>query len=128
MSPTEQRLRAALFWALSTESGHDLIKHEGPFDFCATGKVKIGDRTTERPLLWWEDRGRVVTVSTSPAGRILHYVDAYADHSFRLEMNLPREFWAQAAVKESLTARPIAERRGYLDLGDTSSADEESGW
>ena len=93
MTKTEQMLRAAFVWALNATRSDGIIKHQGPFNFVAAGSVKIGDRTIHCPLLWWEDRGRRVTVSTSPGGRVLHYVDAYEHHFARLEMKLPREFY-----------------------------------
>lgn len=95
MSPTEQMLRAAFTWSMFHAS-EGLIKYGGPFVFVATGRVQIGDRTIDCPHLRWGAPGRIVTVSVSPAGRVLHYVDTYVDHSFRLEMKLPREFWAEA--------------------------------
>lgn len=96
MSPTEQMLRAAFTWALVATRSDGLIKHSGPFVFAAAGRVKVGNLKIDGPHLNWEATGRRFTVSMSPAGRVLHYVDAYADHhSMQLDMKLPREFWTE---------------------------------
>lgn len=96
MNETELMLRAAFTWAKATTVSDGIIKHTHPLDFVGSGPVTIGDRTIHCPHLRHEEVGRRVTVSMSPAGRVLHYVDAYDDHSARLEMKLPRDFWTKA--------------------------------
>jgi len=96
MDATELMLRAAFTWAKANTVNDGLIKHSGPFEFAAAGRVRMVDRTTNCPHLWWADTGRLVTVSMSPGGRILVYVDACTGHhSMQLDMKLPREFWAE---------------------------------
>ncbi len=98
MTKTEQMLRAAFTWALGATRSDGIIKHSGPFEFAAAGLVRVGVHTIDCPHLHWEATGRRVTVSMSPGGRVLHYVDAYTDHhSMQLDMKLPREFWKRAA-------------------------------
>lgn len=96
MNETELMLRAAFTWVKANDTS-GMIKHAHSLDFVPSGSVKIGDRTIHCPHLRHEEPGRRVTVSMSPAGRVLHYVDAYEDHSARLEMKLPRDFWKEAA-------------------------------
>ena len=90
----EAELRKAFTWALRTTASDGIIKHWNPLHFAASGSVRISDHTINCPHLWHEQPGRRVTVSISPKGRKLHYVETYADHSMRLEITLPREFWA----------------------------------
>jgi hypothetical protein len=92
MNETELMLRAAFTWAKAHETS-GMIKHAHSLDFVASGPVKIGDRTMHRPHLRHDEPGRVVTVSTSPGGRRLHYVTEGEHFVSRLEIALPREFW-----------------------------------
>lgn len=98
MNETELMLRAAFSWVKATTVSDGIIKHSHPLDFVASGPVKIGDRTMHLPHLRHEGQSRTVTVLMSLGGRVLHYVDAYEHHSARLEMKLPREFWARAGA------------------------------
>lgn len=127
MNETELMLRAAFTWVRANHKS-GMINYAHSLDFVASGAVKIGDRTMHRPHLRHDEPGRVLTVSISPAGRRFHYVIEGEHFVSRMETALPREFWTKSAVKDSLTARPNTERRSYVDLGDTGSAEEESGW
>ncbi len=99
MNETELMLRAALAWArFRDESGYLADKIPLALDFIPNGPVKVLDHTTQRPHLRWVGDGRLVTVSTTPGGRVLRVVDAYLDHhSGTTEMRLPREFWVVAS-------------------------------
>lgn len=108
MSPTEIKLRAALTWArFQVEHDGVLDKIPHTLDYVPIGPVKVLDRTTRRPHLRWKGEdtrfqtSRLVTVSTTPGGRVLRVVDTYADHhSATTEIRLPREFWPETPMPE----------------------------
>lgn len=99
MTPTEIKLRAALVWIQHESRGGPIMRLPASLDFVPSGPVKVLDKTTVRPHLRWNGDGRLVTVSTTPGGRVLYVVDAYLDHhSATHSARLPREFWPESPM------------------------------